>query len=307
VDLDSALLRAFVVTAETGNVGRAAHALHLSQQGLSKRIARLESLLGVTVFDRGTQGVRLTVAGSQLLPTARQAVDAVDAAVASVGAGRAITVDVMDEHSAAMEWVRAAVERGVSRELVTAVRPSSESMADGLLTGAVDLAFGRASVAPWPATLSRRIVAFEPLGLLVGRNHVLANRSSVTMSELAGIPLRFPLAGAPLDWVDYLACLATECGIEVDTEGCSLGFESFVDSAGRHTERASFYGLHMRAPQDPEVRVILIVDPTPVFPWAVAWRRRWPRSVVEDVVGRDVPPVPEAVWMPAADREWLSA
>jgi DNA-binding transcriptional LysR family regulator len=305
VDLDTALLRAFVATAEAGNVGRAAHALHLSQQGLSKRIARLESLLGVALFDRGTRGVTLTEAGSRLLPAARQAVDAVDGAVAAVGAGGAITVDVMDEHSAAMGWVRSAAERKVGRELVTTVRPSHESMVDGLLSGAADLAFGRASVAPWPATLSRRIVAFEPMGLLVGLDHALASRQSVGMSELSRIPLRFPLAGAPRDWVDYLSQLAIECGIEVDTEGCSLGFESFVEAAGSGPGYASFYGLGMPPPHDPGVRVVPIVDPTPVFPWAIGWRRRWPQEVVDDVVGTDVSAVPGAVWMPAADRAWL--
>jgi DNA-binding transcriptional LysR family regulator len=304
VDVDTALLRAFVAVAEEGNIGRAAEALHLSQQGVSKRVARLESLLGVRVFERGPLGVTLTDAGTRLLPAALNALDAVDAAVAAVGAGTAITVDVMDEHSAAMEFVRVAAERAGGTAFVTTVRSSDETIADRLLGGSADIAFGRASVTPWPSALSRRIVSFEPLGLLVGAEHPMASRENVPMRELARIPLRFPLAGAPHDWVDYLAQLATECGIEIDTAGCSLGFESFTDAPARDGELATFFGLGMRAPRDPRVRVIPIVDPVPVFPWAVAWRRRWPVAVVEELVGDAALVLPQNAWMPAADRLW---
>jgi DNA-binding transcriptional LysR family regulator len=302
VDLDTALLRAFVAAAEHRNVGRAAHDLHISQQGLSKRIARLESILGVLVFDRARDGVTLTAAGVRLLPAAREAIDAVDAVAASVGARGQITVDVMDEHSSAMQLVRAASEREGGSSIVTTVRASDASLMDGLIDGSVDIAFGRASMEPWPASLSRRIVAFEPLGLLVGARHRWADRKRVTMGELARIPLRFPLAGAPLDWVDYLAQLAAECGIAIDTNGCSLGFESFMDAPARNDEFASFYGLGMRAPSDPALRVLEIVDPVPVFPWAVAWRRRWPVSLVDEVVGMEAPGLPVGSWLPAADR-----
>jgi DNA-binding transcriptional LysR family regulator len=305
VDLDTALLRAFVAVADHGGVGHAAQAMHLSQQGVSKRVARLEATLGVALFDRGPRGVTLTDAGARLLPAARQAIDAVDAAVATTGVSGAITVDVMDEHSAAMEWVRAASEHNAAQSIVTTVRPSRESMVDGLLNGSSDLAFGRASGTPWPTSLSRRIVAFEPLALLISDDHPWSDRSHVAFDELNDVPLRFPLAGAPSDWVDYLARLAEECGIEVDTDGCSLGFESFVESAGRNSQIASFYGLDMRPPREPAVRVVPIVDPTPVFPWAVAWRRRWPQSIVDNLVGTEVPQPRGPVWMPSADRQWL--
>jgi hypothetical protein len=47
MDIDTSLLRAFVATAEELHFSRAADRLHLSQQALSKRIARLEVTLGV--------------------------------------------------------------------------------------------------------------------------------------------------------------------------------------------------------------------------------------------------------------------
>ncbi|CAM5344864.1 HTH-type transcriptional regulator HdfR [Streptomyces glaucescens] len=63
MDLDLAHVRAFVRAAEELHFGRAAATLTITQQALSKRIARLESLLGTELFQRGGSGVRLTDAG----------------------------------------------------------------------------------------------------------------------------------------------------------------------------------------------------------------------------------------------------
>ncbi|WP_314622850.1 LysR family transcriptional regulator, partial [Streptomyces stackebrandtii] len=69
MDLDMAQVRAFVRTAEELHFGKAAGTLGISQQALSKRIARLESLLGTPLFERGGgSGVRLTPAGERFLP-----------------------------------------------------------------------------------------------------------------------------------------------------------------------------------------------------------------------------------------------
>ncbi|MFC7641687.1 LysR family transcriptional regulator [Streptosporangium lutulentum] len=64
MDLDLAQVRAFVQAAGELHFGHAAEELSISQQALSKRIARLESTLGRRLLDRGGQGVRLTEAGS---------------------------------------------------------------------------------------------------------------------------------------------------------------------------------------------------------------------------------------------------
>ena len=50
MDLDLAQVRAFVLAAEESHFGRAAAALSISQQALSKRIARLESGLSTVLL-----------------------------------------------------------------------------------------------------------------------------------------------------------------------------------------------------------------------------------------------------------------
>ncbi|MBL0891372.1 MAG: LysR family transcriptional regulator [Gemmatimonadaceae bacterium] len=73
--MDSILLRAFLETADSGALSRAAAQLGLSQPSLTAQIQRLERHLGVELFDRHGRGVRLTDAGRALYPRARRLLD----------------------------------------------------------------------------------------------------------------------------------------------------------------------------------------------------------------------------------------
>lgn len=60
---DPVTARLMVVLAETGSIGRAADRQNIAPSAVSRRISDLEARLGVSLFDRSTQGVRLTPAG----------------------------------------------------------------------------------------------------------------------------------------------------------------------------------------------------------------------------------------------------
>jgi DNA-binding transcriptional LysR family regulator len=65
-------VRYFVAAAEEGHMGRAAHRLRISPQGLGTQIRELEHELGVDLFERLPRGVRLTPAGTTLFGHARR-------------------------------------------------------------------------------------------------------------------------------------------------------------------------------------------------------------------------------------------
>jgi DNA-binding transcriptional LysR family regulator len=65
--LDSYALEAFLAVTQNGTFTKAAGKLRLTQSALSQRIAGLEGSLGVTLFLRQRQGIRLTPAGKRLL------------------------------------------------------------------------------------------------------------------------------------------------------------------------------------------------------------------------------------------------
>jgi DNA-binding transcriptional LysR family regulator len=70
-DLDTGLLRTFLVLAETLSFGRTGARVGRSQSAVSGQIARLEDLLGVKLLVRDTRNVALTVEGEQALGQAR--------------------------------------------------------------------------------------------------------------------------------------------------------------------------------------------------------------------------------------------
>ena len=71
-DLPIALLRTFVVVAETLNLTTAAARLHRAPSTISMQLSRLESLIAGELLQRGQYGVRLTQTGEQLKGHAQQ-------------------------------------------------------------------------------------------------------------------------------------------------------------------------------------------------------------------------------------------
>jgi DNA-binding transcriptional LysR family regulator len=69
--IDFRLLHSFVVVAETEHVGRASERLHISQSPLSRQIQKLEEQIGLRLFERERQRIRLTDDGRWLLSEAR--------------------------------------------------------------------------------------------------------------------------------------------------------------------------------------------------------------------------------------------
>jgi hypothetical protein len=107
VDLDLAQVRAFVAVVDHAHFGRAAVSLTLSQQALSKRVARLEAALGPLLVRERT-GIVPTSAGERFLPAARQLLEVADRAVVDARdqTSRPLRVDVWGEvHTPGAELV----------------------------------------------------------------------------------------------------------------------------------------------------------------------------------------------------------
>jgi DNA-binding transcriptional LysR family regulator len=76
----------WVAAVEEGSFGRAARRMHVSQPSLSQQVKVLEAELGGELLERLPGGIRLTAAGREFLPHAR---DAVTAAGQAMRAARA--------------------------------------------------------------------------------------------------------------------------------------------------------------------------------------------------------------------------
>jgi DNA-binding transcriptional LysR family regulator len=72
-------LRYFIAVADAASFTAAARRCGVAQPSLSEGIRRLERVLRCRLFDRLPRAVRLTEAGRDLLPRAREALAAIDA------------------------------------------------------------------------------------------------------------------------------------------------------------------------------------------------------------------------------------
>jgi DNA-binding transcriptional LysR family regulator len=76
--IDSTSARIFVAIIEEGSIGKAAKREHIVPSAVSKRLAELESHLGVALVERSQQGVTPTPAGEALVHHARIVLQAFD-------------------------------------------------------------------------------------------------------------------------------------------------------------------------------------------------------------------------------------
>jgi DNA-binding transcriptional LysR family regulator len=272
VDLDLAQVRAFVVAAEELHFGRAAGRLGISQQGLSKRVARLEAALGVRLLERDARGVGLTGAGRRFLEPAWRVLAQGERAVASVqGAGRPLRVDVWGHLYAPMRTLARAVDAAPGLEVEPVPGRDLPSVAAALLRGESDAGFGRVHALPdgADAGLTHRLVRLEPVDALLSADHPLAGRDTLSPAELRGSVLRYPAA---VDRLDFLTRFAARFGITDRVGSTNLGLEHFVDQVRADPTCFSLVPADGPLPDRPGVRTVPLAGPTPLYAWSLLWR-----------------------------------
>ncbi|MFD7300913.1 MULTISPECIES: LysR family transcriptional regulator [Streptomyces] len=301
MDLDLAHVRAFVRAAEELHFGRAAATLTITQQALSKRIARLESLLGTELFQRGGSGVRLTDAGRRFLPPARQALAAADIAVAAaVGSHRPLRVDVWGHLYAPMRTL--AQVAGRAGELVLGHGRDLPSVTAALLHGDIDAAFGRVHP-PLHAGLAHRLVRLEPVDAVLSADHPLAAEPALRPDQLRDSVLWAP---GPLDRLDFLHQFAGRFGIRTTATSVNLGLTHFLAEVAQEPRRFSLLPADMPLPDTPGLRAVPLIDPTPLYAWSLLWRTGHGHPGLNDLTAACAAQAGRSRWLeydPA--RDWL--
>ncbi|MGN9840610.1 LysR family transcriptional regulator [Nonomuraea sp. H19] len=301
MDLDLAQVRAFVLAAEELHFGHAAEELSISQQALSKRIARLESMLGRRLFERGGHGVRLTEAGQRFLEPARQALAAADLAVATVlDAYRPLRIDVWGHLYAPMRTLAQVasheprLELGHGRDL--------PAVAAALLHGAIDAAFGRVH-APLPAGLTHRLVRLEPVDAILSADHPLAHAPAIRPEQLHDGVLWTP---GPLHRLDFLHRFAEHFGIRDQAEGTNLGLDHFLVDLAADPRRFCLLPADVPLPSGPAIRSVPLVDPTPLYAWSLLWRDNGGHPLLEALTSAFTAQAKRNRWLEYdPTRDWL--
>lgn len=188
-------LQHFITIAELRNLSRAADILKVTQGTLSRHVADLESELGIHLFTRTGRGVAPTPAGQQFLEHARKLVAGRQAAIDALRDSRAplvghVTIGLPPSLGELLS-VRFCERLYASfpQAKLTILQGLSEELYGTTVAGRVDIALMRNP--PTAPNLVVEQLAKEPLYLLgakpIGRRH-----DSVTLAQLAQVPLVFP-------------------------------------------------------------------------------------------------------------------
>jgi DNA-binding transcriptional LysR family regulator len=314
MELDIGQARAFVALADHLHFGRAAEQLFISQQGLSKRIQRIESALGQQLVSRGSGGVELTPAGRRFLPHARQVLATADAATAAMRGTAALSarIDVWGQIQAPLRIVRRFNQAHPELVLQLSMRRGMVAALEALGRQELDAAFGRPHDLdqPWPDGLARRPAYLEPLAAAVVEDHPLAGATVLRPGDLRRSGLWWPIVGSPAELLGFIRRYGGEHDIPTDLSGPNLGLDQFLSDLRQAPERVTLLGMDWILPPDMPLRRIPI-EPTPCYPWQVVWPAGRPHPVVGQLLDflaatsraeRWLDGDPGHVWIPEVDR-----
>lgn len=257
-----------VAVADEGTFTAAARSCHVVQSALSHQIARLETELGATLFERTSRSLTITAAGHAFLPCARRALAAVEQARADVVASAGVMTGPLRigaiptltalglaaeiaEFRSAHPHIEVKLAAGTSGDLVDQVRD-----------GALDVAF--IGVAPDYVArgVAERELAVEQLAALVPETE---GRSSVRLADLSEVDFvdfaRGTAARRQTDLAFEKAGVSRQVAYEVGTTEFA---EDFV-SRGLGVALVPA-GYRVRA----DLRLVPIVDP-PLRSQRVVW------------------------------------
>ncbi|MBK7548877.1 MAG: LysR family transcriptional regulator [Rhodoferax sp.] len=188
INFDLQQLQAFVAVADRGSFRAAAEQIHLSSPALSRRIEKLETILGARLFNRTTRDVELTPLGRVFLERARTALDDLESAMLSISdiaGSRRGRVTVACVPSAAIHFLPAAVRSFSEKYPLIRVRLIDEAAGQTLtsvVSGECD--FGISFMGNQIPGVDFEPIHMDPFVLAMPRQHVFARRKSLSWADL---------------------------------------------------------------------------------------------------------------------------
>lgn len=183
-------LRYFLAVVDEASLTRAAAVVRVAQPSLSRQIWGLEATLGRSLFDRANGRLRLTPAGRQFVPLARDIVaraDAAEAAMRDLEAARMTNLSVVAPHVTIVDVIAPYLATLGTEALKVSVRDAPSLAVFRILrSGDADLGV---SVGPPPGELVSVPVARFSIMAQVPPEHRWAGRTGVSLEELTREPL----------------------------------------------------------------------------------------------------------------------
>lgn len=193
VAVELRVVRYFLAVVDEGSVTRAAAAVRVAQPSLSRQVRQLEDTLGLQLFVRGRGRMRLSPAGRQFLPYARDLIARADGAIAAMReplATRSVSLTVVSHHTTVADVIAPFLTTlGAEALKVTVHVAPSFAVFKAVLSGDADLGM---AMGPPPGELASRAIGSFSVWAQVPPDHRWAGRPRVTIEELVAEPLVLP-------------------------------------------------------------------------------------------------------------------
>jgi len=267
-------LRTFLSVADHGHLGHAAESLQTDQSTVSRKIARLETEVGVPLFERVGRSIRLTPAGDRFVPRAERLIhdvkEAIDDAREAVSAETG-EVRVGFLHTVGARWLpeRLAtflnVHPGVRFSLAEG---TASEVIDGLVHGDFDIGI----LGPPPARggdLEIVELFRERISVVVPASHRLATSTSCTLRDIADEPLVLPRSRSGLRKIVDDAFAREGLSVRVAYEGDDFTIVQGLVEAG-----LGITLLPMPLPMPSNNIIVIPLDPPIARTMALCWDQR---------------------------------
>lgn len=268
-------LRYFVAAAEAESISRAADRCAVAQPSLSQQIKKLETSLGVTLFDRLGRGVALTDAGRALLPRARSILSAIEEAEANLqtdldeGAGRLAVGAIPTMAPYVLPGALTAVRTEFPRCDIIVREDFTENLIEALIDNRIDIA-----VVSTPIDhdlIDVDVIGVDPLLVCLPTKHPLRSRAGITLRDLRDQPTvtlhemhclgqQISAFCAARRLARNVVCRTTQLSTVLEFVRLGLGISLIPEMAARHDH-------------NPERGYVRLTRQAPSRDIALAWRK----------------------------------
>jgi DNA-binding transcriptional LysR family regulator len=262
-DFSARQLEAVLALAEYGSFVAAAARLRLSQPALTRSIRRLETALGVRLFERSTRRVQITAAGREFAAVAERMLNDLDITVQSVREvaqerrGLVVISCVMSVAGGILPAMIAAYRRDRPGVEIHVREGVYASILEDVRSGVAD--FGIGYVDELPDFAVGTPLGRETFHAVVPAGHRLAKRRKVGLAELAQHPIvALPTESRTRRTIDAAAVTA---GLQLRQRVVVTQIATLLALVGAGVGVGVVPAGATRGPPVPGVRVVPLAEP----------------------------------------------
>ena len=237
-------LLAFEAVARRRSFALAAAELHLTASAVSHQVARLESQLGVRLFDRSAHGVRISAAGEQYMARIAGALTAITAATEDLRQGVSNSLYVHSAPSIASLWLIPRLRGFAQAYPDVALNLSAAHTPSDFALGQVDVDI-RYGVPQWPDLVVEPL--FEERVVPLASPQFIREHRLKRVEQLVDLPL-IQSNVSVVQWSDWFSAVSDKRAPErfsVRFDRAQMSLDAAAQDLGVALESATIAGRHI--------------------------------------------------------------